>query len=420
MRLFYITGIAALLFSAAVNGQQTYRTEASGNIVKTLQVRVSGDVFSDPIIPLNGEEQVEISFDVLNQGYQYYSYSIIHCDANWQQSSLSPVEYMNGFSGLPVEDYTSSMATTTHYTNYRLLLPNNEVQLKLSGNYAVVIRSDDDPGRVLATACFSVAEPLANISATITGNTDLDTNHSHQQIGFSIHHPQLHIAYPQNDLKVKVYQNNREDNMVTNLSPVSISGNQIVYDHIRELIFEAGNEYRRFEFLSHAYNGIRVEDISFFNPYYHVTLFADQSRAGLSYLYDQDQNGRTYINCSRCNDPASEADYYMVHFAYPSQPIPGGNLYLLSDIYNNVLDEKSLMKYNQDTRQYEKPELLKQGHYNYMYVFVPDKQQRGATSLTEGDYYQSENEYRIMVYYRPMGERYDRLIGVQWISNANN
>jgi hypothetical protein len=379
-------------------------------------VSLAGQPSAAPVIELHGDKQVEIHFDALDQNAYRFAYSIEHCDADWNPSPLIPVEYLNGFTGLTINDFANSIATTTSYTNYRLLLPNDEVQPKLSGNYAVRIYRENEPNKVLLTACFSVAEPLVGISAEITGNTLTDFNQAHQQVNIGIDYKNLPLVQPQTDLKIFVYQNRRRDNAVTHLRPTTILAHRLMYDQNRALIFEAGNEYRRIEFLSHTYNGMGVDNIRFYNPFYHVTLLADQPRSHRTYQYDEDQNGRYLIRCSRCNDPDTEADYAIVHFSLRSDPLPGGSVHLLSAIYNNVLDERSQLYYNADAGAYQKDILLKQGNYNYQYLFVPDNKSRGETAPLEGDYYQTENEYSIYVYYRPFGSRYDRLVGMETFS----
>jgi hypothetical protein len=324
---------------------------------------------------------------------------------------LPSIEYMDGFQGLPIDDFGNAVATTTQYTNYRLQLPNDEVRLKASGNYAVRIYRENAPDKILLTACFSVVEPLVTISAEVTGNTLTDFNNEHQQVNFTIYPVNLPLTYQPADLKLFVYQNRRHDNAVTGLTPSTILRDRLVYDRNRALIFEAGNEYRRFEFLNHTYNGMGVDNIRFHNPFYHVTLQTDRTRARQSYQYDEDQNGRFLIRCSPCDDPDTEADYHIVHFSLQSDPLPDGFVYIQSRIYNNVLDEKSRMDYNFSTAAYEKAILLKQGHYNYQYLFVPNGATRGETTLFEGNYYQTTNEYAIFAYYRPFGARYDRLVG---------
>ena len=417
MKVFSVLFLLQLLIFEPMQAQRVYRTDVCDKQIKTLQVKVADELISDPIIQLGGDKVIEINFDVLNSDLGRYAYNLIHCDANWTQSKLTTIEYMDRFQGSAIEDFANAMSTTVQYTNYRLFFPNQDMRPKVSGNYAIQVYDEEDPSHILFTACFSVFEPLVAVGAKVSGNTDIDTNQSHQQVGFEINDKNFPITYPQTDLKIWVYQNNRRDNAVTDLQPISITENRLTYSNNRKLIFPAGNEYRRFEFLSNKYNGMRVEGVSFHNPFYHVDLMKDLNRAHIPYEYDQDQDGRFFVRCSRCDEPDSEADYYIVHFTLETEFIPDGNVYLSGDLYNNVLDEKSKMGYNPETQRYEKSVLLKQGSYNYQYLFVPNGEQKGYTGPTEGDFFQAENQYSIYVYYCPMGARYDRLIGVTSVRN---
>lgn len=414
-------GLIFLLISIAfqtLEAQTAYTTRISNKQIKTLQVRVAGEPFSNPYITLGGADRIEINFDALNSSSGGYAYSITHCNADWTQSSLSPIEYMSGFQGTSLEDFANSMGTTVSYTNYRLLLPNEDTQFKVSGNYAVTVYPADNPSQPVFTACFSIVEPLVGVAATVSGNTDIDTNETHQQVSFMINNKNFPITFPQSDLKIWVYQNNRRDNAVTGLQPMSILDNQIAYTNNQKLIFDAGNEYRRMEFLSTSYNGMHVQSISFHNPYYHVELMTDHIRSHQTYQYDQDQDGRYFIRCSNCNDPDTEADYYIVHFTLDADELPGGSVYLNGELVNNLFDPTSKMDYNPQSQQYEKSLLLKQGSYNYQYLYVADGQTKGQTGPIAGNYYQTQNEYSIYVYYCPISARYDRLIGVTTIRNT--
>ncbi|MDR1332414.1 MAG: DUF5103 domain-containing protein [Tannerella sp.] len=410
-------GIWALGAGAWLQAQEAYRTEVFSAQVKSLQVKVDGELISAPFLALNGGNMLEVSFDVLNHVQGRFAFSIIHCNADWTKSVLTPLEYMDGFQGMPVDDYAQAMTTTTHYTNFRLSLPNDYVRFKVSGNYVLQVYHEDAPDRVIFTARFFVYESLVGILSAVRGNTDISFNRAHQQLSFRIDCRNMPVAYPQTDLKINVYQNSRTDNAVTHLQPSLVLDRRLEYDHIPALIFEGGNEYRRIEFLTHRYNGLGIDRIRYFNPYYHADVIRDGSRAGQSYLYDEDQNGRFFINCSQCDEPDTEADYYIVHFAYDSEQIPGGNLYLLGDFVQNRFDANSLMEYNPQTQQYEKALLMKQGYYNYQYVFVPEGETKGTVQPAEGSYFQTENEYTIAVYYRPAGARFDRLTGISTVKS---
>lgn len=418
MKTIYAFLAALLSAGQALNAQTPYRTQVfEHKHIKSLQILQPDQTFSIPVLALNSDAQLEFVFDDFLNAHSRYAYSIIHCDADWQPSDLSPIEYLDGFQDLTIDDFANSMATTTQYTNYRLFLPNDDIQFKVSGNYVLKVYPEDDPERIVLTACFQVVEPQIQISAEVTGNTNIDTYQRHQQVNFVLNTKNFQIAYPQSDIKICVTQNNRTDNAVTNIKPSGILDGQIIYENIPELIFPAGNEYRRMEFLSNKYNGMRVENISFHNPFYHVTLLKDFPSAMSSYEYDQDQNGRFYVNSSGSTDPDTEADYYFVHFTLAMPESKQGKVYLNGEAFHNLFNEETEMSFNHETNQYEKSILLKQGNYNYQYLYVPNGETKGRTDAIEGDFHQTENEYCIYVYYRPMGARYDRLIGVSSISN---
>ena len=421
MRIFnnYIKVLLILTYVASAEAQDVYRTELLRDDIKSLEVKIQGELISTPYIELNGEKVIEISFDALHRSSGRFAYSVIHCDADWKKSVLIPIEYMRGFQNTALNDFANSMNTMTHYTNYKLFLPNEDTQFTVSGNYVVQIYEEDNPDNIVLTACFSVVETLIDINASVSGNTDIDFNKAHQQVEFTINKKDVVITYPQTDLKIFVYQNNNLYDIRTNLQPMSITNKLLQFKHNRDLIFDAGNEYRRIEFLTHRYNGMGVESISFYNPYYHTTLLQNRIRADRAFLYDQDQNGRFFIRCSGCEDPDSEGDYYIVHFSLASELMLSGNIYLFGDMFSNIIGKVSQMDYNSETEAYEKSVMLKTGLYNFQYAFVENGSSKVTLGPTEGNFFETENEYTIAVYFRPMGTRYDRLIGVRNINSLN-
>ena len=405
---------AFLCLALSGYAQRIYYTQTHDPKIKTLKVCGAGQL-DNPIIELNSG-QVHISFDELSPEMTRFAYRLIHCDADWKQSALMPIEYMDGFQGLPIDDYDYSGSTSINYCHYRLSLPNEDVGFRVSGNYAVEIYRDDEPSRPVLTACLSVVESLVRMGMEVSSRTDIDLNKEHQQVSFVVDYPGLPVSFPQNDFKLYVFQNNRRDNSVTGLTPSMISRNRIEFFHNRNLIFKAGNEFRRFEFQTIYMPGMNVQELSYHEPYYHLTLFPDAVKTRLNYRYDEDQNGRFYTNTADGSDPDRDAYYEIVHFFLPmGKPLPNGNLYLFSEIYQFRLNEQSRIAYNPDAGGYETAILLKQGSYNYQYLFVPNGSTKGETYPVEGDKYETENEYRLMVYYRPMNEKYDRLVGVQTV-----
>ena len=221
------------------------------------------------------------------------------------------------------------------------------------------------------------------------------------------------IADPYNELTAIVTQNSRLDNAAVVTKPLIVTPERLTFDHDRALIFAAGNEYRRFETVNATSLNMGVASIRYFEPYYHATLYTDEPRADFQYLYDQTQHGHfTIRNSESFVDSNIDADYIVTHFTLATDGmLTGGKLYLQGHFTQGLAPEKVLMHYDADNALYYCDILLKQGHYNYQYLWVPDGTVMGQAGLVEGDKYQTSNEYLVLVYDRPSGERYDRLIG---------
>jgi hypothetical protein len=391
---------------------QIFRTQALSERVQTLLVHSSGGWDTAPIIDRNAGNQIEIGFDVLGTSAERYTYMITHCNADWKPSQLVYSEYLSGLQNNYLDDYANSFNTQMDYVNYKLFLPNEQVQLKLSGNYVVqVLDSEANP---LLNACFSIVEPLADIGIQVSPLTDKGANSQYQAVSFEIRYGN-EVKLPLQDLKVYVQQNRRFDNEASLLKPLNIQNGKALYDHHPDLIFMAGNEYRAFEMITARYNGLGIASVEYHAPYYHTILKPGALRSNRFYSYNEDINGRIYIRNKDVEDSETEADYQLVHFFLPCEnPFPEA-VYLLSDAFHNLLDARSQMDYSPLDKGYIKSVLLKEGYYNYLYVTRKDKSSPASLALIEGNYYETENEYRVLVYFCPMGGRYDRLIGVKTI-----
>lgn len=385
-------------------------------MIHTLQTIVNNDWLHDDVITLGTKDWVTISFDHFTHDYHRFTYKIIHCNADWTPSDLFEVDYMDGFNGQPFEEYENSLNTTMLYTHYSLDLPNDDIQFKASGNYRVEIYLDEEnqtTNQPVATACFRIVEPHMALNTSITSNTDIDTNLSHQQVSFSVSYNPNEVIDPNNEIKPYIYQNSRTDNCVALIKPTYVTPGHAEYVHNHALIFPAGNEYRRFEVINMHYATQGIDKISFFAPYFHATLLPDTPRR--HYSFDEDHDGRYLIRYNLAEDAAIEADYLFVHFRLDTPRRTGGNLYLTGEFTYNDFTPTFQATYNETEQAYEATALLKQGAYDFMYLWVPDDTTIGQTGPIEGNFYETENEYQIYIYHRPFGGRYDRLVATQQI-----
>lgn len=380
----------------------------------TLRIDVNGDYMVPPVILMGTNDVLTISFDELAESHSYLRYSLVHCNANWTESSLVESEYLDGFNFGDIEDYEYSRMTATHYVNYRISLPNERFQFKVSGNYLLKVYREEDPDTTLLQARFMVSESTATVRADVLSVTDIDYNDAHQQVSVVVDATNAEVDDIFNDLMVYVGQNGRLDNEVMVRQPLRVSGKTAYYEHLRQLIFPAGNEYRRMEIVSTTYPGMNVETVDYYDPFYHAILTTDYPRCAESYVYDQTQSGRFFVREYNSSYSDIEADYVVTHFTLDAPELVGKLIFLDGDMTCRRFDPQSLMTYNRATERYEKILLLKQGAYNYQYLAIDSdsSNNKASTAVIEGDFYPTRNEYLVKVYTRYRGERYDRLIGV--------
>lgn len=378
---------------------------------RSLLVRVDGSPLAPPIITLNTDDRIIVSFDELADDNSYLRYQLVHCNANWQPSGLVESEYVDGFNFGNIDHWDYSRMSVVNYIHYEIALPNPDMRFTVSGNYLLQVYNEDNPDKILLQARFMVSEATAPVIGDVLSVTDIDYNDSHQQVSVIVDTANSKVEDAFNDLMVYVSQNGRYDNEVMVRQPLRLSGKTAIYEHLRPLIFDGGNEYRRMETVSKTYPGMGVESVEYFDPYYHASLLTDYPRNENRYNYDQTQHGRYFIREYNSDRSDLEADYMVTHFSLEMPEIPEAMVFIDGDLTSRRFDPSSIMTYNRATGRYEKAMLLKQGAYNYQYLVVKPGDKSGSTSPIEGNFHQTGNEYTVKVYHRRRGERYDRLIG---------
>ncbi len=386
--------------------------------IKTILFHKQGWELTYPIINLNSEDKLKLSFDDLDGDIKDYYYTIIHCDANWQPSDLLPADYIEGFIENQIQDYKYSFNTLYRYIHYNLIIPNENIQPKISGNYILKVYEDYDETNLVLTKRFVIVEHKVTISANVKRATLLDLRKSSHEIDFTLSYSAYSINNPYRDIKVVIAQNNRWDNVITNLKPLFVKYNELVYDYEEDNVFSGGSEYRYFDIKSVRYQSDRIWKIHYEKPYYHIYLFNDEKRTFKIYYFYQDLNGKCFIKVQEGEDSEVEADYVYVHFTLPyDSPIIDGNIYVFGGLSDWSFNTNNQMKYNFDKKAYELTLLLKQGYYNYEYVHLKDGSKVADNTFIEGSHYETENDYIIYVYHRDVNSRYDKLIGFEIVNS---
>ncbi len=410
-------GLGAVLFVCGFASARAQIARPAYTVpnIRTLRLCVDGNADHLPVLQKGQNETLTVSFDDMTHEYRRYTYRIEHCDTEGNPSDeLFESDYVRATADeVVIDDYETSQNTTQLYTHYSFSLPNSQMRPLLSGNYCIVVSTeneDGDPVEAIRTY-FAIVDTKVSISPTCSTDTEVDWNNAHQQLSLRIDMNNLTLRDARTEVRTVVMQNRRLDNAKVNVPYTSQNGTVLIWDHSRNLVFTAGNEYRKMEILSTRYPGMHGEGVSWVPPYYHYTLFTDYPRK--NYLYDEDRNGLSVVRWEGNGDADTEADYVITHFRLETLPLPEGErLYVAGQWANTGFAPEYEMTYNHDEGAYTADVLMKCGYYNYMYLrTTPSAPTMGSTQPAEGDFYQTENEYDILVYYRPTGTRYWQLVG---------
>ncbi|MFV0377916.1 MAG: DUF5103 domain-containing protein [Mangrovibacterium sp.] len=403
------------------DGSFYYQNAVYKDEIKSVQLFPDGAPLSMPVIGLGTSQQLVLKFDNVSGATPSYSYTLIHCDADWNESFLSQPEYLDGFPDNPIDDYALSFNTTANYVNYQLRLPNERVKMNCSGNYVLVVFEDGDRDKLVITQRFYVIQPKVEVRTLVKRATFDPFNGDNQEVDFTVYHPQITLNDPFMEMKVVLMQNRRWDNAVRNLKPLFVRQAELDYNYDRENVFPGGNEFRYFDIRSWKYNGENVANTGFFDPYYHVTLLTDELRSNKKYFDYREMNGAFSIESQdRIEDADTECDYGFVHFTL-AMPVPllGGSVNVFGELTGWNANQSNEMLWNAERNEYELTLFLKQGYYNYEYVYVPKGGAVADAGVIEGNHYDTENEYHIFVYYKSLSGRYDELVGFQQVSSQN-
>lgn len=383
---------------------------------RSLKVSVDEDFFAAAAICAGSQAHVVVSFDQIADDVAYLRYRILHCNADWQPSNLLEPEFVDGFNLAPVSDYAFSVNTFVHFVNYRILLPNQEMTPLVSGNYLLQVFPEEEPDSTLLQARFCVSDEQALIDGNVLTVTDRGVNDQYQQLELVVDLLGSHVQNPMTDIIITVEQNLDKNSIRRLPPPMRVAGSRLFYEHQPQLIFDAGNEYRRFETSAIPQTGMHVDSTRFLYNCYSVYLTPDLPRTA-NYVYDQTQQGRFKVRQINAIDADLGADYVDVNFELRIQPQPGVNVMVQGEMTEALPQQSTVMTYDYDRQAYLLSLPLKQGAYNYRYVVQPTDRQSVQAAPVEGNHYQTRNEYTVKVYHRPPNSRGDRLLAVRTIRN---
>ena len=406
-----------VIFVCSMSAFGQTSTKIFNEHIRTLRVARQFLVLDNGVVDgSDPDNTLHISFDEMSHDVHFYTYSVVRPYENYLSSS----EYLQGFTTQDITNYEHSINTSREYTHYWFDFPNEDMRLTMSGEYRLVIYEDGDKDKRVAQVDFYVVEPRVQIDARVRTNTDIEFNGRYQQVDVDVDISALDTRNP-DEVRVLVMQNNRNGHSVK--KPTFVEPKRLRYINMKDLIFEGGNEYHHFDAFSCFYAGYGIDRVYHENGDYHVLLFPSEVTKG-QYIHEFDSNGRFVVNAERTNDSDTEAEYMWVHWMLPMEkPFFDGALYVDGDLFNNELTLRNRMEYDNDAQCYWLTALVKQGGYDYRYLFLPKAQKMGdlasqpaaVVERVDGSYWQTENEYTVYVFWKPFGARYELLVGAKTI-----
>ncbi|MBF4518584.1 DUF5103 domain-containing protein [Flavobacterium sp. ANB] len=382
--------------------------------IKTVSFVQSGNNVV-PIFELGSS--FEFQFDDLFGNEANYYFEVTHCDYNWKPTDIPKTDYVRGFDNQRITDYSNSFNTLQVYSHYRLAFPNQfTTQLRISGNYMLKILNEDK--EVLFSRKFILYEDHSTVAAQVKRTRNISNIDYKQNLEFSILSNDIVFQNPLQNIRILLFQNGDFNTGIKNVVPQYTIGNQLVYKYDKETQFWAGNEFLYFENKDIRSASNNVGKVGFNNDIYNSYLYTNAARANQVYTNYQDVNGNFVVKNINGSDNSIEADYAWVYFTLSAPTFRLNKDIYITGMFNNYsLSPEYKMDYNQDKGVYEKAVMIKQGFTNFEYTIADKKGVIDYENAVDGNFYQTENEYTILVYYKESSDRYERVIGK---GNANS
>ncbi|MGY3213347.1 type IX secretion system plug protein [Mucilaginibacter sp. HD30] len=397
--------------------QTPYTNYVFNPAIKSVELYNTSKVGSFPVINLNTPEQLLLAFDDLRGGFHNYYYTIEHCDNKWNSSGLSIGFYLQSYQDDRIIDYLYSTNTMRKYTHYELKFPNENIKPKISGNYVLKVYEDGDQNKMILTRRLYVLGSRVGVAADVVTPNLVQLRQTGQKVNVQVNYGGLVVQNPNSDMRLVVMQNERSETAQTNIAPTYVRNGQLIYNDISINNFAGRNEFRRFDTRTLKLNSQRIGRI-YRDTAYSVVLLTEPLRNNPDYLFEFDNDGRFFILNQDGNDARRDADYTYVYFSLAPGNLPSqGAVHLIGQFNNYRIDERSKLEFDAGAGRYIGKQLLKQGVYDYEYTWV-DNAGKADDVPIEGSHFETENEYQVLVYYRPPSARWDELVGYRMLSTA--
>lgn len=413
MKWFFLLSFALFFFVGAAQIPDAVNSPR----IKSVQLFTYGNPLGYPVMRLNSSDRLELHFDDLDASVKSYSYTFQLCNADWTPAILSQFDFIKGYSQMRLSTYRISSFALTRYTQYQALLPDPNCQPSRSGNYILKVFQNGDTSQLLFTKRMLVLEEKSAISAQIQQPFNGQLFQTHQKVQFKVNlNEQLNVVNHLQQIKVVILQNYRWDNAAGNVQPTFFSRNSMEFNTEADAVFPGGKEWRWLDLRSLRLQTDRVANARYSANATEIFVKPDQDRSHQQFNFYRDLDGLYTIETTESINPYWQGDYATVHFTFipvNNTPFPDKDIFLFGELTNYDLSDAARMPFNTEKGVYETTAFLKQGYYNYSYVTIDRgaRKPQASFEVTEGNSWETENNYTILVYYRSLGGRADELVG---------
>jgi hypothetical protein len=390
--------------------------------IQSVRFHMYGDQTAMPVFNLGSSDQLELNFDDLDGNIKSYYYSFQLCDYNWKPVDLNPFLYIKGFTQQRISTNRYSSIALTRYTHYQAMIPDRNTTITMSGNYMLKVFLDGDTSKLAFTRRLLVLDNKAAISARVVQPLTPQFFSTHQKIQFNANITGVNTFSAAQQVKVVILQNNRWDNAIKDIPPTFVRNNNLEYNTENNCIFPGGKEWRWLDLRSFRLQSDRVDSAHYGKTATEVFLKPDRDRSGERYVYFRDLDGMYLVETLESINPYWQGDFATTHFTLATataQPYAGKDIYLAGQFTDFNFTDKTKMIFNAEKGVYEASAFLKQGYYNYTYISV-DKNNPQQRMDLEGNYWETENTYTILMYYKGFNDRNDQLIGLSRIGSRTD
>lgn len=407
--LFILIHSLSILYSQDIDSTSMRNTISS--IVGSVKLQKSTNELSVPTLNFQSREKLLLRFDLFDSESKDLAYEIILCDKDWVPTKLDRYDYIEGFESIYIRDFEHSINTLVNYMNYKTEIPTDDFSFKMSGNYIVRVFEEGSPEITILQRRFILAESEMKVEANVVQPQVVLDSRYKQQVNFNITYPD-EISDPLTNLYVTIRQNRNWVTSLTNLQADYVKGNKLFFNDQTKFTFDGNDEFRQIDLKFNRSGNLEVGRIVRENDQYQVYLKEDKPKAFDTYVFKEDLNGKFTIKNDEANDIDIESDYFNVHFELGSNYVIDGDVYVFGEISNWEILEEFKLTYNQEKRKYTLNKYIKQGMINFCYLIHNSKTNYINIEKIEGNHFETENDYDIILYYRDIRQENDRVLGV--------